>query len=295
VSLDTGPYDIVFIGHMCFDEVLPYRGAQRVAPGSAVLCGALAAARVGGNVAVVTRLAPQDQYILGAFWQNSIAVHAIPSAETTYMRVLHSTPHVDEREIYQLANAGFFSLGDLPPLAAHRVHLAGVTDQEFDLDFIRGVKEKGCRLSADMQSFVRQVEADTGRIVLRDVPAKQEIVRQLDMVKLDAVEAKVLTGKDDLEQAARIVESWGCGEVVITRSDGVLALVGGTRYYEKFTNRSVVGRTGRGDTAFAAYLVRRPDHDPGESLKFAAALVSIKMETPGPFVGTLEAVLARMR
>ncbi len=295
MSLDTGPYDIVFIGHMCFDEVLPYRGPQRVAPGSAVLCGALAAARVGGNVAVVTRLAPQDQYILGALWQNNVAVRAIPSAETTYMRVLHSTPNVDEREIYQLANAGFFSLDDLPPLAARRVHLAGVTDQEFELDFIRGLKEKGYRLSADMQSFVRQVEADTGRIELRDVPAKQEIVRQLDMVKLDGVEAKVLTGTDDLEQAARIVESWGCPEVVITRSDGVLALVGGTRYYEKFTNRNVVGRTGRGDTTFAAYLVRRPDHDPGESLKFAAALVSIKMETPGPFAGTLDEVLARMR
>jgi len=32
-----------------------------------------------------------------------------------------------------------------------------------------------------------------------------------------------------------------------------------------------------------------------ESLKFAAALVSIKMETPGPFQGTLADVLARMK
>jgi hypothetical protein len=33
------PYDIAFIGHVCFDEVIPYQGAPRVAPGSAVLCG----------------------------------------------------------------------------------------------------------------------------------------------------------------------------------------------------------------------------------------------------------------
>ena len=36
-------------------------------------------------------------------------------------------------------NADFFSLVDLPPLAAHRVHLAGITDQEFSLDFIAGL------------------------------------------------------------------------------------------------------------------------------------------------------------
>ena len=63
-----------------------------MAPGSAVLCGALAAARVGGNVAVVTRMAPQDQFILEPLRQNDVAVHVIPSAETTYMRVVHPTP-----------------------------------------------------------------------------------------------------------------------------------------------------------------------------------------------------------
>jgi hypothetical protein len=38
----------------------------------------------------------------------------------------------------------------------------------------------------------------------------------------------------------------------------------------------------------------RLDHDPGESLKFAAALVSLKMEKAGPFDGTLADVLERM-
>ena len=211
------------------------------------------------------------------------------------MKVVHTTADVDERQIYQLANAGFFSLADMPPLAARQVHLAGITDQEFDLDFIRGLKEKGYRLSADMQSFVRQVNPVTHRIAFGDVPNKKEIVGLMDMVKLDIVEAKVLTGTDDLERAALIIEGWGCPEILITKAEGVLARVNGKTYYEKFSNQSVVGRTGRGDTTFAAYLARRMDHDVAESLKFAAALVSIKMETPGPFSGTLADVLARMQ
>jgi sugar/nucleoside kinase (ribokinase family) len=117
----------------------------------------------------------------------------------------------------------------------------------------------------------------------------------MDRVKLDVVEARVLTGTDDLEKAALIVESWGCPEIMITNSKGVLARVNGVTYYEKFSNNSVIGRTGRGDTTFAAYLTWRLEHDVAESLKFAAALVSVKMETYGPFQGTLEDVFTRIK
>ena len=295
MNLQSDRYDIAFIGHMCFDKVIPYHGLPRVAPGSAVLCGALAAARVGMRVFVATRMAPRDGAILGSLRQNGVQVYVIPSAETTYMKVVHPSADVDVRQIFQIKNAGFFSLADIPPLSARQVHLAGITDQEFSIGFIAGLKKAGYRLSADMQSFVRQVQFPGGNIDFRDVPNKQELVRLLEMVKLDIVEAKVLTGTDDVGKAAQIIEDWGCPEVVITQAEGVLAQAGGQMFYEKFSNRSVVGRTGRGDTTFAAYLARRSDHDVPESLKFAAALVSIKMETPGPFNGTLADVLARMQ
>ena len=117
------------------------------------------------SVAVVTQMAPTDQNILESHAGKMVLhVHVIPSAETTYMKVVHPSADVDERQIFQLANAGFFSLADLPPLAARRVHLAGITDQEFDLDFIRGLKERGYCLSMDMQSFVRQVDPVTHRL-----------------------------------------------------------------------------------------------------------------------------------
>ena len=255
----------------------------------------LAAARVGKKVVVITRMAPKDDEILDSMRQNGIEIFTIPTTETTYMKVVHSTADVDERQIYQLTNAGYFSLPSIPKIAVRQVHLAGITDQEFDLGFIRGLKEKGYRLSVDMQSFVRQVDPITHEIAFQDVPDKIEIAHQVDMLKLDIVEAKILTGTSDLEQAAMTIESWGCPEILITKSEGVLARVNGKTYYEKFSNKSVVGRTGRGDTTFAAYIAHRLDYDISESLKFAAALVSIKMETPGPFCGTLADVLERMQ
>ena len=288
-------FDIIFVGHMCYDEIIPYQGEPIVAPGSAVLCGALAAARVGKKVAVITRLSRRDDHILEQMRQNGIEVIVIPTKDTTYMKVVHATPDLDERQIYQLVNAGYFTLADMPAISGWQIHLAGITDQEFDLDFISGLKAMGYSLSTDMQSFVRQVDPLTHEIAFRDVPRKVEIARHMNLIKLDVLEAKILTGTDDPEQAALIVEGWGCPEIMITQSDGVLVRAQGKTCYEKFSNQSSIGRTGRGDTTFAAYLSRRTEFDVPEALKFAAALVSIKMESPGPFNGTLAEVLTRMQ
>jgi sugar/nucleoside kinase (ribokinase family) len=287
-------HDIVFIGHMCVDRIFPYGKPEHVAPGSAVLCGAMAAARVGASTALITRMDPRDGAYLDPLRAEGVECHLIQAPVTTEMVVNHPTPDVDVREMRQTKNAGFMRVDELPPIQARFVHLAGITDREFDLPFMKELKLRGHSVSADMQSFVRQVDEKTRAISFADVPAKKEIVALMDRVKLDVVEAELLTGTRDLARAAAIVASWGCPEVVITRADGVHARVDGRDYYEPFSNRSIAGRTGRGDTTFAGYMVRRLDHDPGPALKFAAALVSIKMETPGPFKGTLQDVLERM-
>lgn len=279
---------------MCFDEIVPYGGERVVAPGSAVLCGAMAAARVGRRVAVLTRMSPRDEDILEPMRAAGIDCTLVPTQETSRMEVLHPTPDVDVREMRLIRNAGFFLPGDMPDLDATFVHLAGISDQEFTLPFMLALRGRGVSLSTDMQSFVRQVDPATRVVSFSDVADKQQIVSLMDRLKLDAVEAAILTGESDLEAAARRVEAWGCPEVLITRSEGVLARVAGRTFYERFSNRSTVGRTGRGDTTFAGYMAWRIEHGPAESLRFAAALVSIKMEKPGPFSGTLQDVLDRM-
>lgn len=287
-------YDITFLGHMCYDEITPYGGATQVSPGSAVLCGALAAVRTGKRVAVVAKMARADESILQPLRDAGVETFLIPAPETTYSVVIHPVPDPDVRRLILQKSAGVIRFDEVPALETRCLHLAGISDTEFDMALIDRLATRRCQLSADMQSFVRQVDPVSREIAFKDVPAKREIVRRLSRVKLDAVEAKVLTGTDDLERAAVEVESWGCPETMITRADGVLVRAGGRTYFEKFTNRNLSGRTGRGDTTFAAYLARRLDFGVAESLRFAAALVSLKMEKPGPFSGTLEEVLARM-
>jgi sugar/nucleoside kinase (ribokinase family) len=288
-------YGITFIGHMCYDEVTPFGGEPIIAPGSAVLCGAMVTARVGVKTAAVVKMSLDEEHINQPMKDLGVDVFVIPADCTTYSRVLHKSENVDERDITLVRTAGLIKIENVPELESQFVHLAGISDSEFDMALIDGLKARGYSLSTDMQSFVRQITPVTNEINFGDVKNKKEIISKMDRVKLDIVEARVLTGTDDLEKAALIVESWGCPEIMITQSQGVLARVNGVTYYEKFSNNSVIGRTGRGDTTFAAYLAWRLKHDVPESLKFAAALVSIKMETYGPFKGTLEDVFARIK
>jgi sugar/nucleoside kinase (ribokinase family) len=287
-------YDIVFIGHVTIDEIDAAEGSAKGVPGGAPFFGAFAAAGAEKKIAVITRMAEHDAHILEPLKQSGIDVFLHSVFETTHMRVVHPTANVDDRLMYQTRNAGFFSIDEMPDIEAPLLHLGALTDQEFTAEFMRRLKRKGFTISVDMQGFVRQVDGVTRIIHFSDVPEKQEIVRLADFVKLDVVEAKILTGTEDLGDAAGICESWGCRETVITRSDGVLARSNGLNYFEKFSNRSSAGRTGRGDTTFGAYLARRFDYPVDESLKFAASLASIKMETPGPFRATLHDVLKRM-
>ena len=287
-------YDITFLGHMCYDEIIPFRGPKRIAPGSAVLCGAIAAARAGAKVAVITKLAEKDRHILKALEDERIDVTVIPAEETTYSRVIYVNESHDLRRIVLEKSAGPITIEQVPEIESRYLHLAAISNQEFDLSLMRALKSRGHTLTVDMQSFVRQVDPATREIAFKDVVEKHEIFKLADMVKLDGVEVQALTGLDNLEEAARTLASWGAKEMIITQNTGVWAWAGGQCWSEKFSNKSDIGRTGRGDTTFAAYLAYRLEHAIPTSLKFAAALVSIKMETPGPFRGTLADVLARM-
>ncbi len=288
-------YDLVFVGHVTFDDIEAAQGSARRVPGGAPLFGASAAAPSRKRIAVVTRMAGADaRTLLAPLEAAGIDVYLQPASETTHMRVVHPTENMDERLLYQTRNAGFFLIEEMPPFEPCLVHLGALTDREFTIEFMRQLRERGFKLSVDMQNFVRQVDVVTHEVHFKDVPSKREIVRLVDVVKLDVVEAEILTGSADLNEAAAIVEEWGGAEILVTRSDGALVRHRGQDHFERYTNRNARGRTGRGDTTMGAYLAWRIDHDVGESLKFAVALASIKMETPGPFRGSLEDVLAAM-
>lgn len=286
-------YDVVFVGHLAMATIVPFDGPPFCEWGGPAFFGPLAASCLKKRMASVTRIAQSERRLLEPLQTAGIDLF-VQDRESSKMRVVHPNANVDERQIFLLERGGYFCMDDMPPMEPCLIHLGGLSDHEFPMEFMRALKARGFRLSVDMQSFVWQVDVLTGLIQLGDLPEKQDILRMVDFLKLDVMEAKALTGLDGLEDQAERLEDWGSSDTVITSSLGALARKNGKSTFARFTNQSIVGRTGRGDTFSGAYLARRLDHGVDDSLRFAAALTSIKMESPGPFKGTLDEVLQRM-
>jgi sugar/nucleoside kinase (ribokinase family) len=292
-SLDT-KFDITFVGHACIDELYPFRGAKIIGPGSAVFFGSTVSSRLGFKTAVVTRMNPADEDLAARLRQNGTSLFMTPVPQTTRSKLEHPSEKADERRISILRDAGFFEPADVPQgLKTEWLHCAGIHNHEFTLDFIRNLRERGYSLSLDMQCFVRVIRPDR-QIVFSDDPIKKDVAPLLNVVKLDVVEAELMTGTRDCARAAQTFVDWGAREVLITEQAGATLAAQGRIYKQPFTNKSLVGHNGRGDTTVSAYLCRRKTHSPEDSLKFAATLVSIKMENPGPFSATVQDVEARM-
>ena len=146
------------------------------------------------------------------------------------------------------------------------------------------------KVAVDVQCLLRHVEADK-TMAFHDWAEKKEYLPYIDYLKTDAAEAEILTGLTDRAEAAKLLYSWGAKEIMITHNTEVLIYDGKEIYTCPIKARNLSGRTGRGDTTFAGYITERQRADIPEALQYCTALVSLKMETPGPFMGTRKDVL----
>lgn len=285
-------YDIVFIGQLGMGTIIPFRGSPFTEPGGPALFASIGASCLGKRIATVTRISESDEYPLEPLKSAGIDVFVLPGEIGQY-RIVFPTANFDQRQGF-VKGGGDFLISDIPPFEPCLVHLCCMSGPGLKLELLRALRGRGFRLSVDMQSFVLQADDETGLLHFKDVPDKKEILAMADFVKLDAMEAQALTGADVLQDQADILEGWGSCETVITSSEGAQARSKGKTTFVKFTNRSTRGRMGRGDTLIGSYLARRLDHSVEDSLRFAATLTSIKMESTGPFRGSLDDVLERM-
>jgi sugar/nucleoside kinase (ribokinase family) len=284
-------YDMITIGHVT-DDMLDDRGRVTRFIGGAAYFSSFAAKRSGAELLVVTKLAEKDFGLLEGMRKEGIEVIALPSAHTTSIENFFKTEDVDRRIVNLVSQAEPFRLEEVPEADTKIFNLAGLFRGDIPPEMIEPLSRKA-EVALDLQCMLRCSEG--GSFSWRDWPEKRECLPHITYLKADSLESKVITGTEDRREAARVLSEWGAREVMITHSQEVLLQSGGTLYSAPFNPSNLSGRTGRGDTCFASYLTRRLSHGIEESLHYAAALTSIKMEKPGPFQGSVDEVLQRMK
>jgi sugar/nucleoside kinase (ribokinase family) len=284
-------YDIVIIGHVTSD-FLTYKGETSGFIGGGAYFSAFAARRSGVRFRVITKLAPKDFGILDGLKKDGIEVTALPSASTTSIENVFETDDVDHRKVRLLSQADPFRPEDIPEIDTRIYSLSGLFVDELPDSLIACLAQRG-KIALDLQAKLRYSEA--GAFAFKDWPGKEKCLPLVKYLKADNLEAEVAAGTSDRDEAARIFHRLGAKEVMITHSSEVILYDGKQIFRAPFNPENLSGRTGRGDTCFISYVCWRQTHGIEESLRYAAALTSLKMEKPGPFLGTREEVLERIR
>jgi len=249
----------------------------------------IALKRLGVDVKVVTRLALNDNYLLNDLKSLGIEYILIPTQNTHSFHTVYGRS-LDDRTLTVLSISESFSVNDLDLCECSKIIYVGpLLVNDFHIEFLRKAKERSL-VALDVQGFTRKPVGD--RIVYVRWDWMEEGLKYVDFLKADTREAEILTGYRDPIKASEVLQSLGVKEIVITSQDGVYIRIGGNVYFAPFIVDKVVGRVGRGDTCFAAYLYTKLNNiEVSEAVKFVVATTSLKLRYQGPLKESIDEIL----
>lgn len=281
--------DICCVGHITSDKVVTTNSTMYM-PGGTAYYFSYPLKKLDVSYVLVTALAEAEMRYVEDLRERGIEVKVQQSEHTVCFENVYDE-NTDYRTQHVSQQADAFSEETLLPVRAKIFHLGPLLAGDISVSLIRALSEKG-RISLDVQGYLRTVR--DGRVYTADWPEKVEALGYVDILKADETELRALTGCEDVRMGAKLVAGWGVKELVITNgSQGSTIYSAGTFYpIPAFRPKTLVDPTGCGDTYMAGYLYQRiKGADEQQAGHFAAALATLKMESAGPFDGSVEDVL----
>lgn len=284
-------FDVVVIGSIALDKNKIYFSNKKnfkewTAPGGGVHYSSIPLAGMGLKVAVITRLAFRDVDLLNEFCEEGIQIFYSWSNKTTEMRNIYpDVKNPDKRICKCLISPSPFELREIPKnIKAKIFHITSLVRGEIPFEVIKKLSRKG-KISLDVQGFIRRFQGKNKEMKIDEWKEKAEILSMVDILKVDKIEAEILTGQKNPKKALKTLASFGPREILLTSQKGVLVYAQRKFYSASFIFQcEIEGRTGRGDTAIGAYLGQRLLGRSSEyACHFAAIVSSIKMKNKCPF------------
>ncbi len=285
-------YDICCVGHITSDKVVTPQAVMHMAGGTALYFSS-AVCSLDMTYLLVTALAEKDLHYVTELQDRGIGVKVQPSVHTVYFENIYADDQ-DHRTQNVLQQADPFLIESLQAVPAKIFHLGPLLAGDISTDLIRYLAGKGL-VSLDAQGYLRRVK--NKKVYPVDWPEKREALQYVTILKADESEMEVLTGLKKVSDGAKLLAQWGVKEVVITNGSMGSTIFCNGDFYEipAYKPKVSVDATGCGDTYMAGYLYQRvKGHGISRAGQFAAAVASLKMESPGPFTGTEDEILKRI-
>lgn len=285
--------DIFCFGHISIDTDQTPESC-RTYTGGAIIHAAWTAFQLQHSLKILTKTALKDKFRLESFPLPPEDISWVKSQNTTAICNQYFTTNRERRNCSCKSQAEPFGIKDFPDIQAKLIMYNGLLAGEISEDVFQYWAPRG-KVVVDAQGLVRHV-IDSGQMEFRKCPFLKKVLPLITFFKVDAAEAEFITHigthtEEGRIQAAQQLLQWGTTEVILTHHKELLIVSENQMVQVPFTNRSAIGRTGRGDTCTTAYVTERLKNEMLPAARFASATTSLKMEHLGPFTGTREDVL----
>ena len=280
-------HDLCCVGHITLDKVVTPKNTVHMPGGTSFYFSHAIRNLKDINYTLVTAIAESEMAVANDLQSKGIDVKVMPSKHSVYFENIYGE-NQDNRTQRVLAKADPFTVDYLEDIDARIYHLGSLLADDFSLDVIRFLSQKGL-VSVDSQGYLREVREQNVYAV--DWTEKKEALQYIHFLKANEHEMEVLTGYDDVAMAAKQLYDWGVKEVLITLGSMGSVIYDGNTFHmiPAYKPKEVVDATGCGDTYMTGYLYKRAKGAGIEEAgRFAAAMSTLKIECLGPFKGTKE-------
>ncbi|MEM1545083.1 MAG: PfkB family carbohydrate kinase [Candidatus Methanomethylicia archaeon] len=242
-------YDFLVVGHLAIDEVHVDNRIRFGIGGSSYYCG-FNLSLLGWRVRIISKIGFDFNPYLDRMKSLDISLVKISSKPTTRYQIVYNSNY--ERTLKLLSKCEDISESDIPSnLEVKAIHICPIAN-EININAIFKLKEFNGVLSIDTQGLLRAFRND-GRVYLRKPRNIFNIVRDIDILKADQFEIKVIL--NSLKDISRLFDIGVKIVVVTSGSSGVTIYtceevinVPAPRIYE------VKDPTGAGDVFMAGFL-----------------------------------------
>ncbi|MES2893243.1 MAG: PfkB family carbohydrate kinase [Bacteroidota bacterium] len=277
--------ELCTVGHITLDKIQTTRSVKYM-PGGTAWYFSKALRNLNMEYLLVTAVGATEMNIVEDLQQEGINIISLPSEHTVYFENIYPE-NQDHREQNVHNTADPFTLENMPVIDAGIFHLGPLLNSDLTADLMIDLAKKGI-VSLDIQGLLRFTE--NRKVYYKDWVDKCKVLPYISTLKANEYEMEILTGTTDVRQGAKMLADLGVKEVIITcGSKGSLIYTGDTfMNIPALVPEKTIDTTGCGDTYMAGYLYKKvKGAAPEECGLFGAAMATLKIQSFGPFHGTI--------
>ncbi|MDA4126535.1 MAG: PfkB family carbohydrate kinase [Thaumarchaeota archaeon] len=266
-------------GFITIDSInLPIRQVTSV--GGPPCYAGLVCARFGLEVTPLTKVGndfPDEQAVWLA--RNGVVLRATDRSQTKPTTRFKIADSAGNRTLTLVSRCEDLTASQIPPDTRYNGALISPLAGEISSSLLTEISARSDFTFLDPQGFVRSFDHD-GKVTSKP-PQDKEILTKVDAVKMDRVEAEMMTGKADPREALQKIASIGLRKAIVTQGGESCFVLDGSRIYEVEVPRSpVVDTTGAGDIlggATISWYLKTRDFLRSACFGIAASSLSLHM------------------